>query len=44
MNNGLGRYLNPINIYEPNFWDNPLTPLLGDGTHRISTTTLTPTN
>ena len=44
INNGLGRYLNPINIYDSNFWDNPLTLLSGDGTHGISsTTTLTPT-
>ncbi|MDB0025580.1 hypothetical protein N9E92_00100 [Polaribacter sp.] len=44
INNGLGRYLNPINYFDPNYRDNPLTPLFGDGNHGISSaTTLTPT-
>lgn len=42
INNGLGKYLNPINYHDPNFWENTFTG--GLGTHGItSSTKLTPT-
>jgi hypothetical protein len=49
LNNGELWYLKPIDYSgyntDPNFWDNPNTPILGDGHHGISPVTmLFPTN
>lgn len=38
INNGLGRYLDPVNYFDPNFWGNSLTG--GLGTHGISSSTI----